>query len=150
MTRQLPETIADSLTAGGLWDRTSNPANPDGQIAAVGRFIKRLPYRSSIGADLAPVVIGRVVGAKGVAATTDGQPARNVEGGPNADADHVAGITGILLAVLAGIALAGWLMYRSALDAKRTRILRQQAGDDVQLDLDALADHDSDKQGTPS
>ncbi|QDV87515.1 hypothetical protein [Planctomycetes bacterium TBK1r] len=150
MTRQLPEAIADALTADGSWDRASNPANPDGQIAAVGRFIKRLPYRSSIGADLAPVVIGRLVGAKGVAATTDGQPARNADGGPNADADHVAWITGILFAVLAGIALAGWLMYRSALDAKRTRILRQQAGDDVQLDLDALADHDSDTQGTPS
>ncbi|MDV6031728.1 MAG: hypothetical protein F9B45_16880 [Phycisphaera sp. RhM] len=85
MTRQLPEAIADSLTADGSWDRASNPANPDGQIAAVGRFIKRLPYRSSIGADLAPVVIGRLVGAKGVAATTDGQPAKNAEGGPDAD-----------------------------------------------------------------
>ncbi len=150
MTRQLPETIADSLTADGSWNRASNPANPDGQIAAVGRFIKRLPYRSSIGADLAPVVVGRLVGAKGVAATTDGQPARNAEGGPNADIENVAGISGILLAVLAGIALAGWLMYRSALDAKRTRNLRQQAGDDVKLDLDVLADHDSETQGTPS
>ncbi|MCS7468709.1 hypothetical protein NZK35_18810 [Stieleria sp. ICT_E10.1] len=150
MTRQLPKTIADCLTSDGSWDRASHPANPDGQIAAVGRFIKRLPYRSSIGADLAPVVIGRLVGAKGVATTTDGQAAKNADGGPDADADHVAGITGILFAVLAGIALAGWLMYRSALDAKRTRNLRQQAGDDVKLDLVALTDHDSEKQGPPS
>ncbi|QDV45935.1 hypothetical protein Enr13x_58390 [Stieleria neptunia] len=150
VTRQLPEAIADSLTADGSWDRQSNPANPDGQIAAVGRFIKRLPYRSSIGADLAPVVIGRLVGAKGGAAATDGQPAGNADGGPDANADKVMGITGILLAVLAGIALAGGLMYRSAQDAKRTRNLRQQAGDDVRLDLDALTHHDSEKQGTPS
>ncbi|PAY16151.1 hypothetical protein CKO51_28025 [Rhodopirellula sp. SM50] len=150
MTRQLPAAIADSLTSDGSWDRASNPANPDGQIAAVGRFIKRLPYRSSIGADLAPVVIGRLVAAKGVATTSDGLAPRNADGGPDADADHVAWITGILIAVLAGIALAGWLMYRSALDAKRTRNLRRQAGDDVQLDLDALTNHDSEKQGTPS
>ncbi|WP_182866914.1 hypothetical protein [Stieleria mannarensis] len=150
MTRQLPGLIADSLTADGKWDRPSNPDNPDGKIAAVGRFIKRLPYRSSIGADLAPVVIGRVVGAKGIASTSDAQADADAAGDSVAAGGDLTGLVGVLLAIVGGIALAGFLMYRSALDAKRSRSLRQHAGEDVKLDLDTLADHDAKHEGTQS
>ncbi|QEF97277.1 hypothetical protein Mal15_13160 [Stieleria maiorica] len=150
MTRELPGLIADSLTADGKWDHQSNPDNPDGKIAAVGRFIKRLPYRSSIGADLAPVVIGRVVGAKGLASTSGEQSGGDATGDSAAAGGDLTGLVGVLLAIVGGIALAGFLMYRSALDAKRSRTLRQHAGDDVKLDLDALADHDAANEGTQS
>lgn len=134
MTESLPEAVTESLTKDGKWDRTRNRSNPDGQIAAVGRFLKRLPYRSSIGADLAPVVVGRVVATQGLvtqgherstgessghAAQDVGEIGTPIEGNP--------GWVGILVAVLAGVLLAVGLMYRTSIDAKRSRQLRMRA-----------------------
>lgn len=150
MTRSLPKVLADCLTDDGKWNRKSNPANPDGQIVVVGRFIKRLPYRSSIGADLAPVVVGRVVGAKGIA-DADGMTKHGPDqpgNGQTASGIPSNGLLGMLLAVVGGVSLAGILMYRSAIDARRTRQLRNRAGDSVTLELNDIGNLNDDPQPT--
>lgn len=155
MTPQLPQSLAGSLTDDGKWDKTANPGNPTGQFAAVGRFIKRLPYRSSVGADLAPVVIGRVIATLGdsVGATA---PVSMQTDTPKqaASSDHGRMRSwGMLLAVFTGIALAGGLMYRTSIDAKRSRLMRKQATDGTTLNLDGLSgktDQNSESDGDGS
>ena len=142
MAEQLPEVLINSLTDEGKWDRTRNPSNPAGQIAAVGRFIKRLPYRSSIGADLAPVVIGRIVATRGQPAAVVDSKAGNAASGPGkaSPADSQSHLLGILLAVIGGIVIAGGLMYRTSQDAKRSRELRKLATEKSKVDLDGLSE----------
>lgn len=137
---RLPEAIAGSVNKQGKWDSNANPANPEGQIAAVGRFIKRLPYRSSIGADLAPVVIGRLVATKGVAGPSASSPtaAALSQRDRNATATGTWKMLGLFAAVVGGIAIAIGLMYRTSLDAKRSRQMRRQTIEGNSLNLEQL------------
>ena len=138
MTRELPKALLAGLTTDGGWDRKANPENPNGRFVAVGRLIKTISYRSSIGADLAPVVIGRVIATRSTIDpdnTTSRQ--RNSSGNSGATRSDWR-LTGVVAAILAGIALAATLMYRTSLDAKRSRKLRRLADSPDLIDLAGL------------
>ena len=86
----------------------------------IGRFFKRLAYRSSIGADLAPVVVGALL-----AGDDDGQP--TPASTPVTTTTKTQRFTGIVLACLAGVALAALAMWRTSVSARRARQLRQES-----------------------
>ncbi len=137
ITPDLPELLQRSLDQEGRWDARANPANPDGHIRAVGRFIKRIPYRSSVGADLAPVLIGKVVAAQGV--TAAGQSGSGMTP-PDSRWGWLKGWRGIVLAVVGGVLLAAALMYRTSIDAKRSRRLRGAAADSIEIAIPTAGD----------
>lgn len=125
--RELPAEVSEHLTPGGKWDRSSNPDNPNGEFAAVGRFLKRLPYRSSVGADLAPVVIGRVVASRGSGPSSATLKAATEDAAAGKTSTNQMRMLGLIAATVLGIAIATGLMYRTSMDAKRSRRLRNQS-----------------------
>ena len=88
-------------------------------ITVVGRFLKRLAYRSGAGADLAPVVVGRIT----YAPYAEGeQPTL-----PNTDTTTVSTSKFWLLtsiSCIGGVALAMLLMWRTSVLARESRNLR--------------------------
>ncbi|KAA5543250.1 hypothetical protein FYK55_13315 [Roseiconus nitratireducens] len=130
VTPQLPDALRTHLDSEGRWIPQQDTGNPEGRLIAVGRFVKRLPYRSSVGADLAPVLIGRVT------AVRDEQDNSVSATGSNSQREDESEGTwrsmGLVVAAILGIVIAAGLMYRAKLDQRRTRRLRSQG----QLDLD--------------
>ncbi|MCO8124817.1 hypothetical protein NHH03_23975 [Stieleria sp. TO1_6] len=135
---EIPLSLSSGLDDDGKWDRSRSTLNPSGQFSAVGRFIKRLPYRSSLGADLAPVVIGRVIATREMVPTTT-TTARS-GAAANQDPGTSSLVWGVLLAIVAGVAIAAGLMYGTSVDARRSRRLRQLASPDSAPDLSSLVD----------
>ena len=88
------------------------------KAVVIGRFLKRLAYRSSIGADLAPVIVGSLV----VSRLSD-EPATAATAKPTFTKTQQ--IVGIVLASLLGVALATLAMWRTSVSARRARQLRQ-------------------------
>jgi len=125
ITAGLPDSVHAALSPQGNWNRQADAANPDGKIAAVGRFIKRLPYRSSIGADIAPVVIGDIVAVKGIEASGNTQAAEPADA--NGDRNGFGPLVGVIAAMLFGVLVAGFLMHRSKQEIQRTRRMRRTA-----------------------
>ncbi|MCC9600003.1 hypothetical protein LOC67_05470 [Stieleria sp. JC731] len=130
MVPSLPTSYQNILLADGTPNRKGN-RDVSNQLKCVGRFVKRLPYRSSVGADIAPVLIGRVLTpARASAQSLDlnnpaPQPAQQIT---------TAGWIGILVTVIAGIMIAAGLMLRAAKESKRTRKLRQNAMEQAGFD----------------
>lgn len=93
------------------------------RVAIVGWFFKRLAYQSALGADLAPVVIGRIVFAP---ITEEEITDANRTGG--ADQSDVASNSIVFLtltmACLIGLGVAMMTMWRTSVMAKRARQLR--------------------------
>lgn len=93
---------------------------PEGtQVSVVGKFLKRLAYKSGAGADLAPVVIGRITYAPFAA----GEQAIT----PNPQEISVSMsklwfLTSI--SCIGGVGLAMLLMWRTSVSAKQSRKLR--------------------------
>jgi hypothetical protein len=85
------------------------------QITVVGRFLKRLAYKSGVGADLAPVVVGRITYAP---FADNEQPASE----ETVSTDHFWLIAST--SCLFGIVLASVLMWRTGATANRSRELR--------------------------
>lgn len=85
------------------------------RVTVVGRFLKRLAYQSAIGADLAPVVVGRISSAP--PSGTDGSAKRD------RTPDHLW-LT-IPISCLIGLALAVLALWRTSVSAQRARQLRQ-------------------------
>jgi hypothetical protein len=144
ITARLPERVAQAIDDQGRWDREARPDNRQGRLAAEGTFIKRLPYRSSIGPDLAPVVIGRVVAVQGVSPTPP-RPASPPAAGPGEVAPQGTEATwnmgktwGVAGAVLVAIALAVLLMRRTSKEAHRSRQLRQRGQEAAGIDWAGL------------
>lgn len=109
--------VPDAVAAIG-----SDASTEDGPaVNVVGVFIKRLAYRSAAGADLAPVVIGRLDRATMVDA---------VAPRTNHDVDQAtAGLPAalawaVLAACLVGIAIAGLVSWRMSVMTRRGRELR--------------------------
>ena len=116
---------------------------PDGiehegpRVTIVGRFFKRLAYQSALGADLAPVVIGRIVSAP---ITEDELAAADQPGRPN-QSEYASGrILWVTLTVagLFGLSLALLTMWRTSVMAKRARQLRNNNRKDPNDFLSAL------------
>jgi len=113
--------------------RTTTDGPP---ITVVGRFIKRLAYKSGVGADLAPVVVGRITYAP--FADNEQPQQTKQETVPSNDFWVIASI-----ACLFGIVLASVLMWRTGVMANRSRELRsayREAPDDF---LQALGNQNS-------
>lgn len=113
------EDVGSRIEAIGQGD---DPAIEPVQVHVVGRFLKRLAYRSSIGADLAPVIVG-------IAVVADEQTSRiqNVEEQPAVTQTRM--VLGIVLSCVIGLALAGIAMWRTAVSARHARSLRQKGSD---------------------
>ncbi|MGB0759609.1 MAG: hypothetical protein ACPGPS_08725, partial [Rubripirellula sp.] len=105
------------------------------QVSVVGKFLKRLAYKSGAGADLAPVVIGRITYApfaEGEQTTT-----------PNAGEPPVSTSKFWLIAsisCIAGVGLAMLLMWRTSVLAKQSRQLRAAYRQDPEEFLKGLGD----------
>ena len=95
-------------------------------ITVVGRFLKRLAYKSGIGADLAPVVVGRIT----YAPFTDNEQLQQT----SQETVSISRFWVIAsVACLFGIVLAAVLMWRTGVTANRSRELRsayREAPDD--------------------
>jgi hypothetical protein len=113
----------------------TNESGP--QVHVVGKFLKRLAYRSATGAELAPVVVGRLT----MVPLTAEEAAMDTANA--ADTSPVSMWQILLLSCLIGIAIAGLAMYRTAADGKRLRKLRSShraAPDDLWAGLNANVD----------
>ncbi len=130
----VPASIAKITPDGALDDGP--------RVEVVGIFLKRLAYQSSAGADLAPVIVGRIdgrlmsspLGGKLVESTNDDFPRR-------------LALTA-LAACTIGIAIASIAMWRTSVMTRRSRELRSigrpNRNDFLnQLDLDANRDGQS-------
>lgn len=126
----LPESIEGAIDDQGQW--VGDSAGGTAEITAVGRFIKRLPYRSSIGADLAPAVIGRITAQKTISTVATGPSAAPPK-------EHRRAILWLAMAIIAGVALAAWLMYRTGIAAKQSRKLRASNHSSLDMGLESLA-----------
>ena len=108
------------------------------QVAIVGRFLKRLAYQSSLGADLAPVIVGRI----SVAPLSPQEVTDSKAGGANTASSRLW-LT-LAAAGLVGFALAMW---RTSVMAKRARQLRteyRREPDEFLRDLDVSAEQPAD------
>ncbi|MGI9474200.1 MAG: hypothetical protein ACR2NZ_21850, partial [Rubripirellula sp.] len=104
---------APELVAAVNADSTSTEGP---QVTVVGRFMKRLAYKSSIGADLAPVVVGRITRAP---VTARELPPTEVTETHSTRLWLVA-----LAATTFGVSLALLLMWRTGVTASRAREMR--------------------------
>ena len=96
--------------------------NKGPEVSVVGRFFKRLAYPSGIGADAAPVVIGRVMGF--------GNTVSQASAGTAAIANRKS-LTNRFLwtlgaALLIGLSLSAAVMWRTGVVAKQSRELRNR------------------------
>ena len=88
------------------------------EIEVIGRFFKRLGYASKFGADAAPVVIGRM---RRFASNQN----EVVAVAAPMKSETVSRLwTTIGIALLAGVSIAAFVMWRTSKDAKRSRQLR--------------------------
>jgi hypothetical protein len=109
----VPEVPAAISSVGPDATETDGPA-----VAVIGRYFKRLAYRSQKGADLAPVVVGRLL-------TGPSEPASVAA--PNKQDETVASrgvLWVVLLATLIGFSIAAITMWRTGVAARRSRQLR--------------------------
>ncbi len=108
------QTVPDDVAAVGADATDSFGPN----VTVTGRYLKRLAYRSSSGADSAPVIVGRLVAAPN-AINDDRQ---QVESGLGSNLRTLLMVIG--LSSIFGIALASLAMWRTSVAAKRTRQIR--------------------------
>jgi hypothetical protein len=111
----VPRSVAEKAEQTG----TELAANDGVQITVVGRFLKRLAYASGGGADLAPVVVGRITYAPFAAGEQQGTSTAN--------STTVSASKFWLLASIScigGVGLALLLMWRTNVMAKQSRQLR--------------------------
>ena len=96
------------------------------EVRVRGVYLKRLAYRSSIGADLAPVLVGTIARSGPVRATSD--IANHRFGAQNNAASMtMAGISvtvWLAIALLVGIGIAALIMTSSRRSAKRLQSIR--------------------------
>ncbi|TWU26981.1 hypothetical protein Pla52o_08370 [Novipirellula galeiformis] len=111
---EVPASIASLISATNLID--NGPP-----LLIQGRFLKRLAYRSGKGADLAPVIVGRVVMAP-AAIDSGSTPGTTDLVAPEGVSSQVW--TMVVIAVLIGVGLAGAVMWRTTVSAKRSRQIR--------------------------
>lgn len=128
----VPRSVAEQVGKAGAGTSTKLGV----QITVVGRFLKRLAYRSGAGADLAPVVVGRITYAPFMAGE---QPTT-----PTANSASVSASKFWLFAsisCLGGIGLAMLLMWRTSVLATKSRNLRTAYRQDPDEFLKGLGEH---------
>ena len=111
----VPRSVAEQAGKNGAETSTAEGI----PITVVGRFLKRLAYRSGAGADLAPVVVGRITyapfaeGEQPTLATTDTTTVSTSKFWLFAS-----------ISCIGGVALAMLLMWRTSVLARESRNLR--------------------------
>ncbi|MEO1529001.1 MAG: hypothetical protein AAFX06_26565 [Planctomycetota bacterium] len=138
ITTEMPDALSEHLV-DGEWNAKNAFSNPKGEFVAVGRFLKRLPYRSSVGSDLAPVVVGRIVATRDTTAKVTAKPSDPVAKGAAVSWKTA----GLFAAVLGGVGIAFLLMSRAAADAKRSRELRQRAWSETEIQIEGYNENDA-------
>ena len=112
----------------------SLPKGPE--VRVVGRFFKRLAYGSSLGADAAPVIVGRILNRRQtVTATTRSTTADTM---PMSTRFWLA----LIAALVLGVSFAAFVMWRTAILGKRSREVRGSTRPSPDGFLSSLADHD--------
>lgn len=86
------------------------------EIEVTGKFLKRLAYESGLGADLAPVVVGQIT----LAPISEQQRMMRAAA---TDESHSIWLP-IVLACLFGVLSATFVMWRTSVAGKRSRVLR--------------------------
>ncbi len=118
------------------------------RVTIVGRYLKRLAYQSAFGADLAPVVVGRITSAP--IAEDDIAVVTQASQGIAADNTSSSRLwLTLIIACLAGLALAAITMWRTSVMAKRARQLRNEHRREPNDFLRGLT-HESDQTSTES
>lgn len=107
---QIPDSVA------AISPDMTNLEGPE--IVVVGKYLKRLAYRSGLGADVAPVVVGQITSAP------ISQSERDQLREASSPEQLVPIWIPILLATILGIASASLVMWRTSASAKRSRALR--------------------------
>lgn len=116
LVTSIPDEIA-SFNEGG-------PASDAPKVVVQGTFFKRLAYQSSVGADLAPVVVGRIWQPTSRADSSTRQLGTGSGGG---DVNLIGPIAIVAAAIGLGIVLAGLVVWRTSASAKRTRRIRRDS-----------------------
>jgi len=106
------------------------------QISVVGKFLKRLAYKSGAGADLAPVVIGRITYAPFAEGEQTAIPPPNETNVSTSKFWLIASIS-----CIGGVGLAMLLMWRTSVLAKQSRKLRTAYRQDPEEFLKGLGGH---------
>jgi hypothetical protein len=101
-------------------------------VTVVGRFLKRLAYRSLAGADLAPVVVGKLINSEAVAKDAV-LPIDDVETRSKPALWMLVGVSAI-----SGLALAALAMWRTSVTANRTRQIRFSRSESPDVFLQSL------------
>jgi hypothetical protein len=115
----VPRSVSEQAGSVSEQAGTQIAATEGAQISVVGKFLKRLAYKSGAGADLAPVVIGRIT----YAPFAEGEQTST----PTANATNVSTSKFWLIASIScigGVGLAMLLMWRTSVLAKQSRKLR--------------------------
>ena len=107
ITGSVPDAVA-MVDATGI-DRDG----PD--ILVAGRFLKRLAYQSAAGADLAPVIVGRII-------TSTVSPPVGLGASTTYSVSKLIAI--VAAASVLGIAIAAWVMWRTSVATRQLRKLR--------------------------
>ncbi|MFK8112696.1 MAG: hypothetical protein AB8B91_10850 [Rubripirellula sp.] len=115
------------------------------QVVAIGKFLKRLAYRSSVGADLAPVVVGRLTTVPLTQQEVVADPANATNSAASGNRFWLT----LLIACVAGVLFAAFAMYRTSVAAKRMRKLRtahRKQPDEFLGDLNVILDRNEVKE----
>jgi len=108
-------------------------------LLVAGRFLKRLAYRSSVGADLAPVIVGKLVTPWADATDSRDQAVGARFVGQRYDSqqhDNQPRLWLLIgLSTIIGMSLAALAMWRTSVTANRTRQLRSRAGAPISIDF---------------
>ncbi|HBV62367.1 MAG TPA: hypothetical protein DEF45_05030 [Rhodopirellula sp.] len=109
------------------------------QISVVGKFLKRLAYKSGAGADLAPVVIGRITYAPFAQGEQTSTSTDN-------DTTVLASKFWLIVSIscIGGVGLAMLLMWRTSVLAKQSRKLRTAYRQDPEEFLKGLGEQSPD------
>lgn len=129
IVQTVPKEVA---TVGPEANHLSGP-----NVLVAGRYLKRLAYQSSAGADLAPVIVGKLLETPAVIddPRTSSLPA------PASQLSTLLMVIG--LAAMIGIGLAGLAMWRTAVAAKRTRQIRGLRSSPVARSIQNLFDQET-------
>ncbi len=116
---EVPESIANWASENVGTEETDTEEAP--VLWITGRFLKRLAYRSSVGADSTPVIVGRILTLPPDAETESASQSSSLV----SDDGVSRSLWGmIVFAVLLGVGLAAFAMWRTAVSARQSRELR--------------------------
>ncbi len=149
---ELPAQLAVKLTPEN--DAELIPLSKATTVQVDGLYLKRLAYRSSEGAELAPVVVGVVAAMSGLTAPNAVAPASAGTPASAEPAEPIESMDGssllmLVLTVVLGFAIAAFVMIRTQRENARMRLLRSQQQSET-ISLPQLLDPAEDAEENPN